>query len=455
MQEVWGTFRKIHLPYGAGIIQVDVPESNLIGVAEAKDLPALAKPDEAITEALEHPLESDRLSDIAGKGDKVLIATSDIMRPGNYRRLVLPHVLKQLALTGIRKSEITILDAVGSHQMNTEENWAELYGGQVLKEYRIVNHNCRDNTYMVDLGKSELGDSVAVNRLLVESDLCIGIGAIQPACPTCAYDGGIKIFAIGATSVQTIFETHRAKTYWHPTARSGVVVGNRFREHIESIGKKILEECKANFFTIDAVTNSKTEMIGVFAGDATEVYKKGCSLADKQWKVPVPRAADVLIASAGHPQASNPYELNVSMAMPIRYPSDILKPGGVFIFVGICDSTPAEGSASFEFLRLMRSFCEADEVVDEVKRHEEHEELEEPTLTNFLLHSRAYGTALTVKNYSEVLVAGPKLPGLVRDMHFIPVRTAERALDRAMRIMGKDAQILVVPRTRSSVVYVK
>jgi len=47
------------------------------------------------------------------------------------------------------------------------------------------------------------------------------------------------------------------------------------------------------------------------------------------------------------------------------------------------------------------------------------------------------------------------LPGLVRDMHFIPVRTAERAIDRAMRIMGKDAQILVVPRTRSSVVYVK
>jgi nickel-dependent lactate racemase len=446
---------KVRLPYGTGEIQADLPRSNLIGVAESKDLPALAKPDEAIVEALEHPLNSRRLADIAKKGSKVVIATSDIMRPGNYRRLILPHVLNQLRTSGVRERDITILDAVGSHQMNTKEDWVSLYGDNIFGKYKVINNNCRDTASSVDLGKSDLGDSVVVNRLLVESDLCVGVGAVQAACPTCGYDGGIKIFAIGAASIQTVFETHRAKNYWHPTARSGVVTGNKFREHIESVGEKILKECKADFFTIDAVTNIRTEMIGVFAGDAAEVYKKGCVLADRQWKVRVPRAADILIAAVSHPQASNPYEMNISMAMPIRYPDDILKPGGVFIFVGICDSPPAEGSASAEFVRLMRSFHEAADILDEVTRHQENEESEQPTLTNFLLHTRAYGTALTLKNCREVLIAGPKLPGLVRDIHFTPVSTLEKALERAMKTMGRNAEILVIPQTRACVAHIR
>jgi hypothetical protein len=53
-----------------------------------------------------------------------------------------------------------------------------------------------------------------------------------------------------------------------------------------------------------------------------------------------------------------------------------------------------------------------------------------------------------------VLVAGPKLPGLVRDIHFTPVKTVDKALEKAMETMGRDAEILVVPRTRGSVVYV-
>jgi hypothetical protein len=76
-------------------------------------------------------------------------------------------------------------------------------------------------------------------------------------------------------------------------------------------------------------------------------------------------------------------------------------------------------------------------------------------MVNFLLETRAYGTALTVKSCREVLVAGPKLPGLVRDMHFTPVKTVEKALEIASGIMGRDAEILVVPRTRGSVVYVQ
>jgi nickel-dependent lactate racemase len=448
-------YQRIKVPYGTVEKQFRLPKRNLIGVASPRDISALSKPHEAINEALEHPLRSNRILDIARKGQKVVILTSDIMRPGDYRRLILPNILQQLNLAGVTEDDITILDAVGSHEMNSDKQWEEIYCKNVTATYKVVNNNCRDITSMVDLGKSELGDRVIVNKLLIESDLCIGVGSIQPAVPTCGYSGGAKIYAIGAASIQTIFDTHRARTYWHPTSRSGVIAGNKFREHIESVGKKIFEESKAEFFTVDAVTNSKTNMIGVFAGETSEVYKEGCNLAQKQWRVAMKSAADIVIGGASFPQASNPYEMNISMAMVSRYPSDILKTNSVLIFVGPCDVAPHEGSASFEFLKLMRHFHDADEIIKRVQQHQEHEELEEPTLENFLLQTRAYGTAMMMKNYSKILVAEPKLPDLVRDMHFTPVTTIQKALDIAMKSMGNNADILVIPRTRSAVVCIE
>lgn len=447
--------QKICLPYGPTEKQFDVPKRNLIGVAIPRDISAFSKPDEAIQEALSHPLRSDSLLDIAKNGQKIVILTSDVMRPGDYRRSILPIILDQLKRSGVKKGDITILDAVGSHEKNTKNQWDEMYGENVTANHRVVNNNSRDCKSMVDLGKSELGDRVVVNKLLLESDLCIGLGSIQPAVPTCGFSGGAKIYAIGAASIQTIFDTHRAKTYWHPTSRSGVVVGNKFRDHIESVGKRILEESKAEFFTIDAVTNSKNNMIGVFAGETSEVYKEGCNLAQKQWTVALKTAADIVIGGASFPQASNPYEMNISMAMVSRYPNDILKPGGVLIFVGPCDVQPLEGSASFEFLKLMRRFHNADEIIEQVLQHQAHEELEEPTLENFLLQTRAYGTAMMIKNYSKILVAEPKLPELVRGMRFTPVATIQKALDLAIQSTGNKADILVIPKTRSAVVRIE
>jgi nickel-dependent lactate racemase len=445
--------RKIHLPYGMHKIEVDIPERNPFVVAETRDLPALHDPVRSVKEALLHPLNSETIQNMARSGMRVLIVTSDIMRPGNYRQIILPIVLEELAKSNITESDVTILNAVGAHQMNTHEEMEELYGERIVKNVKVLNHDCQNRDGLIDLGFSERGDPVIVNKLLTEADLVIGIGCIQPSVPTCGYCGGVKLYSIGAAGIRTIFETHRAKTYWHPTARSGVTVGNEFRERIDSVGKKIIETCKAKFFTINAVTNSKTEMIGVYAGDSFEVYKKGVELAERQWRVKIPKTADILLASVRHPQASNPYEINISMAMPIRYPTDVLKNKGVFVFAGICDSMPKEGTGSYEFLKLMREYCEADEIINEVENA--RNTALEPTLTNFMRETRAYGTALTLKEFSKVMVARPKFPGLIRDMHYTPVSTIEKALEKAIEIMGNDADILVIPNTRGMVAYVE
>lgn len=443
---------KIRLPYGEGEVRMHIPDENLIAVAEVKDLPALPQPTDAIKKAFDNPLKSERISEMARKGHKVTIGTSDIMRPGNYRRLILPPLIEELHAAGVDDRDITILDAVGSHPPNTRDEWEKMYGEDMMSRYKVINHNARDAPMMVDLGRSELGDSVILNKFVVECDLFIGIGSIQP-CPTCGYDGGSKLISIGAASIRTIFDTHRAKNYWHPTARSGVYIGNQFREHVDKVAKKAVEKARCrNFFLIDAVINSKNEMIGVYAGDMTEVYRKGCELADKQWKVSVPRPGDILVAAAGYPFDRTPYELHASICIADRYPTHIVKRNGVLIFAGPCDVVPTEGTGSYEFLRIMRNIFTPDDILERVRELEQ--ETVEPSLENFILHTRAYGTALLKKELTDVMVAGPKTPGVIRDIHFTPVRNVKEALKRALDIMGKDAEILVVPRTRTSVVTV-
>src|SRR3990172_12378588 len=172
--------RKISLPYGTDEIQVDIPQRNLLAVAESRDLPPLTDAARSVKEALLHPLKSETIPDMVRKGMRVLIATSDIMRPGNYRRIILPIVFEELAMSNIPESDVTILDAVGSHQVNTEKDMAGLYGEEILRKFKVVNHDCRDKRGLIDLGISELGDPVVVNRLLTNTDLVIGIDAIQP-----------------------------------------------------------------------------------------------------------------------------------------------------------------------------------------------------------------------------------------------------------------------------------
>ena len=125
---------KLSFGFGTGVQEVEVPENNLMGILRANAVEAPASEAEEVLRALQEPIGSKHLKDLVKPGQKVAIVTSDITRPmPTYK--VLPAVLDELYAGGVRKEDITLVFALGSHRKHTPE---ETSGARSYEERRNV-----------------------------------------------------------------------------------------------------------------------------------------------------------------------------------------------------------------------------------------------------------------------------------------------------------------------------
>jgi nickel-dependent lactate racemase len=77
-------------------------------------------PDEpaALRAALRQPIQSPPLAALVHPGDRVVIAHSDITRATPNDR-ILPVLLAELEAAGVRRQDITLLNALGTHRRQT------------------------------------------------------------------------------------------------------------------------------------------------------------------------------------------------------------------------------------------------------------------------------------------------------------------------------------------------
>jgi nickel-dependent lactate racemase len=142
------------------------------------DLPqAEGRYDEAsiMREALEHPIGTPRLRDLARPGQRVVIVTSDLTRPCPSQKL-LPLVLTELAAAGVPERSVTVVVALGLHRPMTNAELETALGADVFQHVRIVNHDPADTTR---LGVTTGGTPVEIFRLVVEADLRVCLGNLE------------------------------------------------------------------------------------------------------------------------------------------------------------------------------------------------------------------------------------------------------------------------------------
>ena len=108
---------KIEVGYGNSVQSVEIPEKNIIKILRANPAPQDAGPagEEAVREALAHPIGSPALKEIIQPGEKIAIMTSDISRPMPTWD-VMPALLDELYEAGADPSDITLVFARGSHR---------------------------------------------------------------------------------------------------------------------------------------------------------------------------------------------------------------------------------------------------------------------------------------------------------------------------------------------------
>ena len=119
------------------------------------------------------------MEDLVSLDDKVLIVVNDHTRPGP-NKLIVQEILKRLRNKGLDKGQIKFVIATGSHRGSSRTELIDILGEDVVDDFEIIMHDCKDDKNLVYLGESIYNVPIYVNKALTECTFCISTGLIAP-----------------------------------------------------------------------------------------------------------------------------------------------------------------------------------------------------------------------------------------------------------------------------------
>jgi len=293
-------WRPIPVEFGKEVLEVSVPPDCV--ELTMKDIPPLPDPRRAIEEALDHPIHSPPLEEIIRKKGKppegihVAIAVSDITRPVPYKgeQGILLPILKRLESSGIRKENIKIIVATGMHRASTLEEKIEMYGKEVVEQYRILDHDCENPDILESIGETRRGTHVYVNRDFYSADLKILTGLVESHFFT-GISGGRKSICPGLVDVKTIQKFHGPYYLEDPHATNLVLEGNPCHEEALEVAQTVGVD-----FVVNVNLDKELRLVRVFAGDMIEVNLKAFELIKGYAEIPLEKPFDIVLTHSGY-----------------------------------------------------------------------------------------------------------------------------------------------------------
>jgi nickel-dependent lactate racemase len=302
----------------------------------------------------------------------------------------------------------------------TEAEIAAKVGAGVATRYRVLNHNAFDSANLVDLGRTKNGTPVKVNRLVMESDLVLGISNVVPH-GLAGWSGGAKIIQPGVCSVETTNWTH-AIFMMSPAPHIGRL-DNPLRIEIEDV----VQRAKLHM-TINVVINRHAQIVRVVAGHPTLAHRKAVELAEPVWVAPIPAMPDIIVCS------SYPADVDFWQGAKGLFPCEpILKRGGDIILATPCPERIAVHEHT-ETLRRLKG------LPSKVGRHEALRRGEEDlTAVNVVVFMARMHELAWISIYSDGLTDEDlDILGCAR------AHSIQSALDAALQRQGPEAQALVI-----------
>ncbi|HLI34443.1 MAG TPA: lactate racemase domain-containing protein, partial [Terriglobia bacterium] len=165
--------------YGEDLLQVKMPAGTRV-VYPRPTIRPLRDRNAAIRYALAHPEGMEPLESLLKPGMKVTIAIDDIslplppMKRPDIRQSALTILLEMLVSKGIEDFHIII--ATSFHRRMTPAEIKRAVGSRIFRAYyphRLYNHDGEAPDGMVELGMTDHGERVRINRRAAESDLLI------------------------------------------------------------------------------------------------------------------------------------------------------------------------------------------------------------------------------------------------------------------------------------------
>jgi len=305
---------------------------------EKPPVPGVADPVAEIKRALDNPIGSPRLEEMAKPGMDVVLLFDDLQRP-TPAHLAMPEVMNRLNKAGVPDSGMVGVCALGTHPVLSLEQLEKKIGKEAATRLKgkLFSHDPHAPSNVI-IGKTHRGTLVEVNRYVANADLIVGIGECMPH-PTAGFGGGFKIVLPGVCSYRSVADHHFS---WlrHRNSKVNVKEGNYFYEDIVDAGR-----ISRIAFKLDMVINEKKEIIRAFAGETMAEHTEASKFAASLYWVPLPKFSDITITSA------YPLEIAVQATKALTMARYCTRSGGIIIWA----APQKEAGAIMPLVREMAS----------------------------------------------------------------------------------------------------
>lgn len=325
--------RELELLFGREKLVFDLPSGVAVQLIEKPAMPVLADPVGGVEAALDSGVG---LAGLAAGCGSACIVICDITRPVP-NGLFLGPMVRRLIAAGVPRDRITVLVATGLHRPNLGEELRELIGDDwVLETVRVENHDALDDAMHVDVGRTQRGTRVRIDRRFVEADLRVVTGLVEPHFMA-GYSGGRKVIAPGIAHAETIRTFHNTDFMEDAGARNCNLAGNPLHgEQIEIV------EMVRGAFALNTVLDADRRLSFVNFGEVIESHREAVETVRCFAEVPIAKPVPLVITSgAGYPLDQTFYQTIKGMVGALG----ALAPGGTMLIASEC----AEGLGSGEF----------------------------------------------------------------------------------------------------------
>lgn len=325
---------RLPLAYGHDGLQLDLPDAEFDAtVILPRAAAAHPDPQAGFLAAVRQPYNSPPLAELvrSRRPRRIAIAIADHTRPVPDK-LLIPWLIAEM---GVREEDITVLIGTGTHRAPTAAELQRMLG-PLAERLHIVNHDCKDQASLVQVGRSSCGGECWLNRAWVEADLRLATGFIEPHFYA-GFSGGSKAIVPGISGLETVRHFHRSTLIAHPNTTWGDVQ----RNPLQRLTREMAGLCPPDFI-VNVTLNLDKQITAIFAGEMIAAHNAGCTVALHEAMQPVDRLFPVVLTTnSGQPLDQNFYQTGKGISAAAR----IVEPGGTIVVVSQCAAgLPAEGN---------------------------------------------------------------------------------------------------------------
>lgn len=398
--------------FGKGLIQLDIPDKNLMKVLEPNPIETLGDETELIRHALDNPIGSPSLDKIVRPGEKIAIITSDITRPMPSDK-VLPLLLADLEKFGIPDEDILIVFALGNHRPHTRDEQKKLVGEKVFARYQCID----SNGAMVHLGMTANGTPVDIFDRVAKADKRICLGNIEFHY-FAGYSGGVKAIMPGVSTREAIQANHKLMT--HPNAFAGNLENNPVRLDLESI----LEFISIDFI-VNVVLDEYKNIVRCVAGDVIKAHREGCRVLNEMYGIQIQNPADIVVVSPG----GFPKDINLYQAQKaLDNSKHAVRDGGAILWI----SCAKEGLGEKHFEEWMLGHNSPEEMITHIQNE-------------FVLGGHKAAAIAMVQEKARIFLYSELNDDFVHRIHLEISHDPQQTLNELLAQYGENASVIAMP----------